>query len=358
MMTIKEINDNKPKNSRWTVNKIINGGKYRHVEATCVCGNKRSVLVRDILHGDSISCGCLRSDNNKSRSHTIEEINLIKPKESRWTALEFNGYSKNGKQKKIKVQCICGTIKSIISSSLINGSSVSCGCYKAECTQNTRITIEEINKQKPKNSRLTAIEYIGKIVNRKGKSRIKVKCECGEIFETSAPDFRNGKSLSCGCYNIDRIKERFTKYYPVIQSLRSAYGNMISRCYDPSNSHYNSYGGRGVKVCDEWKDNYQNYLNWCLANGWRKGLEVDKDKKGNGLLYSPETCSILTKKENGSFKRNSIFFIYNGEKMNLKSICELENVSYGVILKRIKKDGMTLIDALNKPIRKRNNGKN
>jgi hypothetical protein len=76
---------------------------------------------------------------------------------------------------------------------------------------------------------------------------------------------------------------------------------MKRRAYDKNNKQFKNYGGRGVVVCEAWKNDFKSFYDWAISNGWRKGLELDKDKLAPqqlGDIYSPEFCSFLTPQEN------------------------------------------------------------
>lgn len=71
---------------------------------------------------------------------------------------------------------------------------------------------------------------------------------------------------------------------------------MKERCYNPKNKSYKDYGGRGIKVCYEWLNDSQSFIDWCESNKWVKGLFLDRiDNNGN---YSPENCRLVTHMEN------------------------------------------------------------
>ena len=78
---------------------------------------------------------------------------------------------------------------------------------------------------------------------------------------------------------------------------------MISRCYNDKNQAYGSYGAKGVIVCDEWRNDYYLFEKWALSNGYVRGLELDKDIKGNSKLYSPQTCLWVSKRKNIMMKK-------------------------------------------------------
>lgn len=121
---------------------------------------------------------------------------------------------------------------------------------------------------------------------------------------------------------------------------------MICRCYNKNHKTYKHYGGRGVKVCDEWRNDYQKFLDWSLANGWAKGLQLDKDIKGNGLLYSPETCSWVTRIQNCNNRKNSVKYEYNGLMVTAPEISRMSGIRGSLIYQRLRR-GLTAIESIN-----------
>lgn len=86
---------------------------------------------------------------------------------------------------------------------------------------------------------------------------------------------------------------------------------MRNRCENPKREKYKDYGGRGIKVCDEWH-NVSNFVSWALNNGYEKGLQLDrKDNNGN---YCPENCHFVTPKENSRNRRNTKFLVIENNK--------------------------------------------
>lgn len=72
--------------------------------------------------------------------------------------------------------------------------------------------------------------------------------------------------------------------------------DIINRCENPKEHNYKYYGGRGIKVCREWKESPKAFLEWAMANGYKEGLEIDRiDVNGN---YEPGNCHFITHKEN------------------------------------------------------------
>lgn len=116
-------------------------------------------------------------------------------------------------------------------------------------------SIEELNKLKPAESRLTAVKFVK---TKKGK-RVQCKCSCGNVCNVAPYRLVSGHTMSCSCYNKDITRKRSQKYFPVIRPIYRSYQAMRRRCYDSNVREYKYYGGKGVRMCDEWKNDYQAF---------------------------------------------------------------------------------------------------
>ncbi len=76
---------------------------------------------------------------------------------------------------------------------------------------------------------------------------------------------------------------------------------MKMRCYNENYKDYKYYGAKGVKMCDEWFNDFEPFYKWAMNNGYKKGLQVDKDIKGIGKLYGPDSCVFVTPKINSQY---------------------------------------------------------
>jgi hypothetical protein len=117
---------------------------------------------------------------------------------------------------------------------------------------------------------------------------------------------------------------------------------MKQRCYNVKSPEYHNYGGRGVKICDEWVDNPVAFIEWGIKNGWEKGLEVDKDiipaKLGIiPLLYSPDMCCFVTPKVNTNNRKVTVFIEYNGERLCISDWSDRTGIPRDRIHDRYKK---------------------
>lgn len=203
-------------------------------------------------------------------------------------------------------------------------------------------TVGELNKKVPINSRLSIVSLFNNGLYHRSLCPLKVKCACicGTIFIAQKQSVLSGKTKSCGCYSLELRKT--PKYIPRIKELQGRYHAMIRRCYDPKNAQYHNYGGRGVTVCDEWKNDYQKFLDWSINNGYKKELQLDKDTKGNGLLYSPDTCCFIKPIKNANNTSRSLKFWYNGRKKSLSEISRLSGIPYKRLYFNAKIKGYTI----------------
>lgn len=103
------------------------------------------------------------------------------------------------------------------------------------------------------------------------------------------------------------------------RGLFGVWQTMKSRCENPNRGKYKDYGGRGIKICDEWYE-ASNFVKWALNNGYKSGLQLDRiDNNGD---YCPENCRFVTPKENSRNRRNTKFVTVNGVTKPLIVWCE------------------------------------
>lgn len=126
--------------------------------------------------------------------------------------------------------------------------------------------------------------------NEHGSARWLCRCSCGKEKIVDGGSLRSGRSKSCGHFRKNGNPKhggRWTRLYMVWDSMRG-------RCFTTSNKNYKDYGGRGIMVCEEWND-FSAFRDWALANGYKKGLSIDRiNNDGN---YEPSNCRWATPHE-------------------------------------------------------------
>jgi hypothetical protein len=131
-----------------------------------------------------------------------------------------------------------------------------------------------------------------------------VDCDCGNASALSVHEITrtNTPSVSCGCARLEWSRAGQGKHRQACRSGRTPlyrkWHAMRCRCNCPTNAKYPRYGGRGIRICDEWSSDFQSFSDWAYANGYEDGLSIDRiDNSGN---YEPDNCQWITIAENSS----------------------------------------------------------
>lgn len=136
------------------------------------------------------------------------------------------------------------------------------------------------------------------------------------------------------CRTTGNYKHGFSVTHP---KLFGIWETMRSRCNNPNREKYKDYGGRGIKVCDEWNKNADAFCKWALQNGYDDGLQLDRiDNDGN---YEPSNCRFVTPKKNSRNRRNTVYLTVNGETKCVSEWCETKGVSAFTVYWWVKMKG-------------------
>jgi hypothetical protein len=126
-------------------------------------------------------------------------------------------------------------------------------------------------------------------------------CDCGREFEAFIYNVKSGNTKSCGCYFKKRLHETFYKHGGSGTRLFKIYNNIRHRCLDNTDLSYNKYGGRGIMICEKWRNSFIEFRNWSLENGYMPNLEIDRIN--NNLGYDPSNCRWTTRIINAQNQR-------------------------------------------------------
>ena len=187
------------------------------------------------------------------------------------------------------------------------------------------VMVKQIDITGKKFSRLTPI-CVDNSKRPKGSTRAywKCECECGKETIVSGSDLRSGKVKSCGCLHDEMAHKRFYKHGMSNTKLDWVLGAMKQRCNNIHNIDYPNYGGRGIKICDEWLNDSSEFFSWALSHGYEEGLSIDRiDVNGN---YEPSNCRWVTMKVQANNKNPKHLFICKNARSDSKS--KIRGVSF------------------------------
>lgn len=138
-------------------------------------------------------------------------------------------------------------------------------------------------------------------------------------------------------------REYMRRYYRE-NRLKAIWWEMNSRCSKPKHSQCKNYGGRGIKVCDEWKSNYFCFENWALQNGYRRELQIDRIDGDDD--YKPENCRFVTSKDQARNTRKNVNLTFRGKTQCISAWAEELGMKRQTIHFRLRYLGWTVEKAL------------
>ena len=190
-----------------------------------------------------------------------------------WTVIEEAGM--RGKIRYVLCECECGVRREVQLHHLTGGRSKSCGC-KYHSGPGLNLTGMRFGK----------LTVLHKVKNHGRRTAWLCACDCGNTAEVTTESLRRGNTRSCGCLHGETHGCSDDRLYSVWRTMKA-------RCENPNNGKYPDYGGRGIKVCDEWHESFSAFREWALENGYdydaeRGACTIDRiDVDSN---YEPSNC--------------------------------------------------------------------
>ena len=182
---------------------------------------------------------------------------------------------------------------------------------------------------------LTAVEYVGKR-GKWNRDYWLCVCDCGNKKVVESRNLMHGAVKSCGCLHKKicgpRMSARNRTHGKSDTRLYRIYRNMIQRCKNKNHAFYPRYGGRGIAICDEWKD-FLAFESWALANGYADGLTIDRiDNDG---AYEPSNCRWVPIGEQQRNRSSNHYVTIDGETHCLAEWAEINGLSYATVEGRL-----------------------
>lgn len=170
------------------------------------------------------------------------------------------------------------------------------------------------------------------------------KCDCGNEKAVPYWNLVSGQTKSCGCL-VKEVSAKNAKctHKQSYSRLYTIWIGMKQRCYYENHKHFKHYGGRGITVCDEWKDDFQAFHDWSISHGYEDNLTIDRiDVNGN---YEPSNCKWASTKVQGNNKRSNHTLELNGEIHTVSEWSKITGIPNSTIHNRLKA-GWTIEKAL------------
>ena len=130
--------------------------------------------------------------------------------------------------------------------------------------------------------------------------------------------------------------------------LYEVWCSMKARCYNPTSKSYSRYGGRGITICDEWRNSFIVFKKWAMSHGYKEGLSIDRIDNNEG--YSPDNCRWATTTQQANNKRTTLFIEHNGERKTLHEWAKVLGIKPHTLYHRIYKLGWTIERALSEKV--------
>lgn len=170
------------------------------------------------------------------------------------------------------------------------------------------------------------------------------KCDCGNIAIVSGKDLQRAHTKSCGCLHEKHSKSE-TRLYRVWRGMKA-------RCLNSKYPYYSNYGGRGITVCDEWKNDFQVFCEWAMKNGYDEKAprgECTLDRIDNNGNYEPNNCRWTTNKQQSRNRRTNHLLTYKGKTQNIIQWAEETGISRSVFVSRLQ-NGWNMKKIINTPV--------
>ena len=208
-----------------------------------------------------------------------------------------------------------------------------------------------------KYGRLTVVKELKPV----GYTRyVKCSCTCGELKNVKLSHLRSGAISSCGCYRSEVTSTRHTshglaKIGPDGRRLiveYDVYKNMLHRCYNKNNTHFDRYGGRGIKVCKRWRNGEKGKTGvecFITDMGKRPASNYELDRTDNNKGYSPRNCKWVTKIKNSSNTRQNVKITINNKTKTVTQWAFINGINASTAYNRIRR-GWEPLRAVTEPV--------
>lgn len=159
------------------------------------------------------------------------------------------------------------------------------------------------------------------------------RCDCGNEVVIDQCNLLSGKSKSCGCFRREEQSARQGTHRDSGTKMYNVWCAIKRRCYNTHTKEYPRYGGRGISMCDEWRNSYESFKEWAVNNGYDDSLTIDRID--NDKDYTPDNCRFVTMREQCNNRSSNRVYTYNGETHNVTEWSEIVGIPANKIFCRL-----------------------
>ena len=170
------------------------------------------------------------------------------------------------------------------------------------------------------------------------------KCDCGNTKIILGTNLKQGYTQSCGCLQKESASSSNSTHRMTKERVHTIWVGMLARCGNPNNPSYKNYGGRGIFVCDKWKD-FQSFF---ADMGDPPSKSHSIDRKDVNIGYEPDNCRWATVIEQANNTRANRIVLFDEQKWTLSDLCRQKNMNYKTVHRRLSL-GWSLEKAINTP---------
>lgn len=161
------------------------------------------------------------------------------------------------------------------------------------------------------------------------------RCDCGSEILVESSRLTSGNTKSCGCLKAELNKSRALKHGHYNERLYKIWFDMKRRCYNNNRKAYKYYGAKGITVCKEWLNSYNNFHNWALSHGYNNNLTLERiDFNGN---YCPENCKWIPQSEQTQNSSHNHFITFNNKTLTISQWSKEIGIAPKTIRERLNK---------------------
>lgn len=189
----------------------------------------------------------------------------------------------------------------------------------------------------------------------KNRRRWLCACDCGKQHSVRTASLVNGSVQSCGCWKNEKSGERFTRYEGRLSItdhyLYRVWIGIRYRCERQKHPSYKHYGGRGITVCERWRESFEAFFEWARSSGYERGLSIER--KDNDGPYAPENCTWIPRGRQVRNTRRTVWLEIDGVRKPLWQWAEEAGIDRHIVYARVIGDGWSPERALSTPIQER-----